>query len=95
MGTLEDRAGANRKVFLALIAAVVAIFTCRYAVAKSANRTTASVNPEARFQIFAPSFGVWDHLEKLKCAYGYLVIHSQIPLLIEELCAKLPRESSI
>ena len=75
---LEDRAGANREIHLALIAAVVASLARGNAVAGAAGRATRTLWPEPAFQVDASRLLVGEHLEKLVDRDGGLA-HGQIP----------------
>jgi hypothetical protein len=63
---LEDRAGADGKVRLALIAAVVAALARSDTIADAAGRTTRTVWPEPTFQVNASRLLVGEHLKKLE-----------------------------
>lgn len=82
VAALENRAGAHCKVFLALVAAIIAVLAYADAVAKAANRALDAIRPQAAFKIDPRHFLVGEHLEKLKGrnrAFG----HCPNPLLNE------------
>src|SRR3954447_25112234 len=72
MRPLHDGAGANREVFLALAAAVIAALARRDPIAQTANRAARAVRPEAVFQPQPTGFRVGNHLEKLVRGNGAL-----------------------
>ena len=80
MRALEDRAGANGEIFLALVAAVIAAGPRRDAVAEPANRTAAAVWPEAGFQVCPCGFLIWKHAEQFGGADRDFVIHCGLPV---------------
>lgn len=72
MRALENRAGANRKVFLAGVAAVVATSARRDPLAKAAHWATNAVRPEATFKVDPGRILVREHLEELESRDGRL-----------------------
>jgi hypothetical protein len=72
VAAFEDRSGAHRKVFLALIAAVEAASPRCNAVAHAANRAPRSIWPQPPFKIRPRGLLVREHLEKLEGRNGRL-----------------------
>jgi hypothetical protein len=66
VAALENRAGAHRKVFLALVAAIEAASPRRDPLAHAANRALRAVRPQPPFKIRSGRFLVREHLEKLE-----------------------------
>src|SRR3954447_10976303 len=72
MRPLHDSAGANREVFLALTATVIAALAGRDPVAQTADRAARAVRPEAAFQPQPTGFRVGNHPENLVRGNGAL-----------------------
>jgi hypothetical protein len=66
VAALENRAGADRKVFLALIAAVVAASPRRDPLAHAANRAARAIGPQPPLKVRPRRLLVREHLEKLE-----------------------------
>lgn len=67
---LEDRAGANREINLALIAAVEASLTGRDAILTGASRAGYAFRPEAAFEVGSGRLFIGKHLKQLEGADG-------------------------
>jgi len=63
---LEYRAGAHRKVFLALIAAIEAVLACRDPLAKAAYRAFWAFRPKVLFKVDARRLLIREHLEQFE-----------------------------
>jgi len=72
MATLEYRAGAYRKVFLALVATVEAASAFSDPLAKATNRAARAVRPKPSFKVCPGRLLVREHLEKLERGNGAL-----------------------
>ena len=66
VAALEDGAGPDGEVFLALVAAVEAILARRDALAKATAGARGAVRPKALFHVDSSCFRVGKHLEKLE-----------------------------
>jgi hypothetical protein len=78
VAALENRAGAHRKVFLALVTAVEAIGPCRDTITHTADRTTRTIRPKPPFQIDPSRLGIREHLEKLEGRNRDFVRHNRL-----------------
>lgn len=67
---LEDRAGANGEILLALVAAVIAALAGRDPIAETAVRAANAIRPEPSFEVDPRSFLIGKHLEKLEGRNG-------------------------
>jgi hypothetical protein len=63
---LEYRAGAHRKIFLALVAAIEAVLACRDPLAKAAYGALWAFRPKVLFKIDARRLLVREHLEQFE-----------------------------
>jgi hypothetical protein len=63
---LENRSGAHRKVFLALVAAVKAVFPHRDPLANATYRTLWTFRPKVLFQIYPRRLLIREHLEQFE-----------------------------
>ena len=66
MTALENRAGADGEVFLALVTAIIAAFPRRDPVAQAARRTGRAIGPQPRFEVSPGGFLRREHLEELE-----------------------------
>jgi hypothetical protein len=77
--TLKDRASANREIQFTGVTAIVTAFPSRDAFTDLTSRTDHAVRPQARFEINASGFLIWDSLEQLKSGYGAFAHVLNIP----------------
>ena len=79
MRPLENRAGANGEIFLALVAQVETFLALarRNALGQTATRAARTLRPQAGFEVHPRGFLIREHLEKLEGADGDFVVHGQ------------------
>ncbi len=70
--TFENRAGANREILFAGVAAIEVILARGDALAKLANRAARTIRPKTTFKIDARGFLIGEHFKELECGNGAL-----------------------
>jgi len=70
VASLEDRSGANREVFLALVAPIKAFLARGDALAKTTDSAARAIRPQAPLKVRARGFLIRKHLEKMECRNG-------------------------